>query len=608
MKIIGISPLERNTTVSLVEEGKLVAAMAEERFSRRRMHAGFPYLALQELFTRYHLTADDIDYVAYALFEACTEKRLMLQAQQAYEENIRQASLAEIFSKFRKLPKHSKHAFNIPGISDDDLRMKPSWFWATRFSFVSKFERPGKARQKRSFTRWIEAASAKYDKYEQELLEGLRAFGLVEKLVRLDHHLCHSASAYYTSGFDEALIVTLDNYGGGLSGGVAIGKDGQVERIHELHYPASLAEFQKQTTSALGFQSPWDDEKVFELAEYGDPDVLFDTVRSLFDVTDGNILHKLPHASNFLHHLATCYPKPTVAAASQKVLEVVACEYASHYQQYTGLKNLVISGDVTRNTKVNQRLFEIPGIEKIFIYPAMGGDGCGLVAELLLNDREHKMKPAALHNIYSGPEYTEAEIEDALRSEGLHPQRLTNIEAEIAELLTQGKIIARFHGRMEYSPKTLGNRSILCHANDPDIQVRLRKQLNRSELMPFAPATLYEYRGQCYQHIKGAEHTSQFRTLTFDCTDAMRKQCPAAVHIDGTACPQLVRKETNESFYRIIKEYYHRTGHSSILTANLCMHEEPLACTPLDAIRVFKLGRLNYLAMGPFFVKGAETE
>lgn len=269
MRIVGISPLDKNTYVCLVEDGKIVAAMGEERFSRQKMHAGFPHLALQELFTHYHLTADDIDYVAYAFFDAETEKTLMLQGQQIYQEKMSKTSSNDIFSQFRNLPKYEKKTFNIPGLPEEKLYMKKPWYMDTFYTLASKLNFFAKAIQKRYFDRWIETASADHAYYQHELLQGLKKFGLSEKLVRFDHHLCHSANAYYTSGFDEALIVTLDGYGSGLGGSIAVGKDGKIERIHELHYPTSLGEFYERVTSSLGFRPSRHEGKIVGLAEIG---------------------------------------------------------------------------------------------------------------------------------------------------------------------------------------------------------------------------------------------------------------------------------------------------------------------------------------------------
>src|SRR5436309_13992533 len=156
---------------------------------------------------------------------------------------------------------------------------------------------------------------------------------------------------------------------------------------------------------------------------------------------------------------------------------------------------------------------------------------------------------------------------------------------------------------MEYGPRALGNRSILYHAKEPAVNQWLNTRLGRTEFMPFAPATLYEDRAQCYQRIDGAEFTAQFMTITFDCTPWMIKNSPAAVHVDGTARPQLVTAQSNPSFHRILTEYQRLTGIPSVINTSFNMHEEPIVCSPDDAVRAFLQGNLDYLAIGDFLVE-----
>ena len=178
----------------------------------------------------------------------------------------------------------------------------------------------------------------------------------------------------------------------------------------------------------------------------------------------------------------------------------------------------------------------------------------------------------------------------------------------LAGVIHSGKVVARFDGRMEYGPRALGNRSILYHAREPEVNQWLNKRLGRTEFMPFAPVTLYEARESCYHNIKGAEHAAEFMTITFDCTDQMKRDCPAAVHVDGTARPQLIRRDVNPGYYDIVKEYEKLSGIPSLINTSFNMHEEPIVCTPADAVRAFLLGNLDYLVLGPFLVKHPAIE
>lgn len=603
MRILGISPLDKDSTVCLVEDGRVISAIAEERLSRQKMHSGFPYLALEEIFHHFKLGANDIDKVVYAFLEPESEARLILESFDLYQKNITNGYSVEIFNRFRNLPASINKVFSIPGLPEKKLYMEKSRLKKMIYQAAATWDCIGIKTAHQGFKEWLKTSIEDHQKYGEELLKGLDQYGLRNKLMRVEHHMSHAANAYYTSGFDEALVVTLDGYGSGLAGSVSVGRGGILKRIHRLPYPNSLGEFYERVTSSLGFKPSRHEGKIVGLAAYDDPKILRDIVKSFFEIKDGDFIYKLPHNIFFTRYLASRFPKPTVAAAFQRVLEEVASQYVAFYQKQTGIKNLALSGGVVANVKANQRMFEVPGIENIFIHPNMGDGGCGVGAALMV-EANRGLKPYPISDVYWGPEYSDDEIKAALLKENLTPEIPQDLEGKIAELLVEGNIVARFNGRMEYGPRALGNRSILYHAKDPSVNLWLNHQLNRTEFMPFAPATLYEAREKCYKHIEGGGYAAEFMTITFDCTEKMIKECPAAVHVDGTARPQLVRKETNPSFYKIIKAYEKITGVPSIINTSFNMHEEPIVCTPYDAIRAFKLGHLHYLAIGPYLVKG----
>jgi carbamoyltransferase len=159
---------------------------------------------------------------------------------------------------------------------------------------------------------------------------------------------------------------------------------------------------------------------------------------------------------------------------------------------------------------------------------------------------------------------------------------------------------------MEYGPRALGNRTILYHAREPEVNQWLNKRLGRTEFMPFAPVTLWEAREKCYVNLEGAEHAAEFMTITFDCTEFMRTNCPAAVHVDGTARPQLIRREVNPEYHAILSAYEKLSGIPCLINTSFNMHEEPIVCSPRDAVRAFLLGHLDGLAIGPFYVPHPE--
>lgn len=191
---------------------------------------------------------------------------------------------------------------------------------------------------------------------------------------------------------------------------------------------------------------------------------------------------------------------------------------------------------------------------------------------------------------------------------GLRYEEPEDLAARIARCLHEGRVIARFAGRMEYGPRALGNRSILYHARDPEVNQWLNHRLGRTEFMPFAPVTLYEARQRFYKNIDGCADAAEFMTITVDCTDAMKELCPAAVHVDGTARPQLIRRDVNPGYYAILEEYEKLTGTPTLINTSFNMHEEPIVCTPEDAVRAFLEGGLDGLAIGPYLVMRSAVE
>ena len=214
--------------------------------------------------------------------------------------------------------------------------------------------------------------------------------------------------------------------------------------------------------------------------------------------------------------------------------------------------------------------------------------------------------PEPFDSVYWGSEFGEDELRDALEQVGglrIEFRREAEIERRVAELLAQNKVIARYNGRMEFGPRALGNRSILYSTTDASANKWLNKRLNRTEFMPFAPIVMEERADDLFQNIDGARHACKFMTIILDCTEWTKQNCPAIVHVDGTARPQFVNEEINPSMYRILRHYDSITGLPILVNTSYNMHEEPIVCTPQDAVRAFLDSRLDYLALGPFLAR-----
>ncbi|MDS1309920.1 carbamoyltransferase family protein [Marinobacter xiaoshiensis] len=602
MKVLGISPLDKDSTVSIVEDGKILFAAGEERFTRTKQQSGFPRLALEKALTYTGLSMSDFDQVCYPFLTWENEQKLFtknLEDEKAFIKGFQPKDLGpQIKEALGRVPDRNQP---IHGLQHPNAIMEKGFLHNSYYNMAGVQKLASNNAALKSSKQWGEGATESFQQWEKELVQGLSEMGWTKPVKRMDHHLSHAANSFLCSGYERALCVTLDGYGSGLAGSVSEGRDGKIHRLHGLPYPNSLGTLYEHVTSSLGFKPSRHEGKIVGLASYGDPEILGEILLSRIEQKPGDF--RIYESNNvfFSRYLASKFPKIDVAAAYQYVLEKVATNYIRYWVEKTGIDTIVLSGGVTANVKLNQRIFEIEGVNHIFVYPNMGDGGCGTGAALY-HSWPGGVKPS-IANAYMGPDYSEAEMEKALKAENLQYRRPENLAAEVAALIHSGQVVARFDGRMEYGPRSLGNRSILYHAREPEVNQWLNKRLGRTEFMPFAPVTLYEAREKCYHNIKGAEHAAEFMTVTFDCTDFMKENCPAAVHVDGTARPQLIQREANPGYYDILSEYEKLSGIPSLINTSFNMHEEPIVNSPEDGVRAFIQGALDYLAIGPFLVK-----
>jgi len=578
MRVIGISPLDKDATASVVEDGRILYAAGEERFSRIKQHAGFPYLSLAKGLELTGTKPEDIDEVAYAFLPwdaevAAIEKSLRDDPELMH--TLDGATMRRLLAEAaRKTPDRPKEVHGLP---NPEHVFAKGGLKKLAYRLLSLNSALSKQASKYLLNKWVEGAATEHQRWQRELEEGLKSFGLEGKLKRYEHHLSHAANSYLNSGFERALIVTIDGYGTGLAGSISLGEKGQLKRLCNIPYPNSLGTFYEMVTASLGYNPDRHAGKIVGLAAYGDPEVLSEALLSTFERTPGSFRIRQAQNHFISRHLACEFPMIDVAAAYQTVLEQVVQEWVQHWIKETGCDAVVLSGGVTANVKMNQRIFEVEGVKRIFVYPNMGDGGCGAGLAVMRSHTGDATVP--FESAYLGPEYGEDEIKQALEAENLGYEAPTDYAAQVAKLIEQGKVVARFDGRMEYGPRALGNRSILYHAREPEVNQWLNKRLGRTEFMPFAPVTLYEDRDKC-----------------------MKDSCPAAVHVDGTARPQLVTREMNPGYYDIVNEYKKLTGIPCLINTSFNMHEEPIVCTPKDAVRAFLLGHLDYLAIGPYLV------
>lgn len=566
MYILGISETDNDAGAVLLDGPTVVCGANEERFSRIKRHAGFPYKAIDWILHYSKLSLDQIDYIAIAKAdpvetpERFFRQRTLLRNYPYFSSNGRADWLTKLLNygvfTYRNIPKSMQLATQLA----DEIR------------------------------RWI------------------RTHQCQDKVIRVPHHYAHAVCAYWASGFDEALAVTIDGQGEGVTATVYLVKNGTFTLLKEIPVPHSLGVFYAAVTKALGFKPARHEGKITGLAAYGKPSpALMHAIERLAYVDqDGSFAAPCVYGSypNILK-LAKQHGREDISAAFQIVLEKVAVEFISHYVKEHQCRNIVLAGGVFANVKLNQALHHIEGIEKIFVFPHMADGGLGYgAAQHVYREKTGDTAPAPISDVYWGPEYSKHEIEQALKHAQVRYQhRGDAVVQDIVDLIVQNKVVAYFNGRMEFGPRALGSRSILYATTDPSVNDWLNQHLHRSEFMPFAPVTLEEHAHACYPDLPGAEFTSEFMTVTCNCTDTMQQQSPAVVHVDGTARPQVISRQKNPRYYDILQEYYQRTGLPSLINTSFNMHEEPIVCSPEDAIRSFQEGHLDALAIGDFFVK-----
>jgi carbamoyltransferase len=437
----------------------------------------------------------------------------------------------------------------------------------------------------------------------------LRSRGLAAPLVTLEHHASHAYSAYRSQPHLDALALTVDAMGDGTSVTVSLGAAGDLKQIYRQSGFSAINTYYSRITEWLGFTPNRHEGKITGLAAYAPPPPeLIEHFRSQFRFLENggftrvNYL-RLQSKDDAFHSYLNNFSREQIAAALQVNLEDQICAFVRHWVQRTGRHHLALAGGVFANVKLNQRIHELPEVGDIFIYPNMGDGGLAAGAALTLS----AVAPHVLQDVYLGRDFSADDCLRAIQHVGLPHKKPRKLADRVADALVKGKTVARVSGRMEWGPRALGNRTVMFRPDDPSVNDWLNKQLGRTEFMPFAPVTLWEERKRCYLNLEGAEHAARFMTVCFDCTDEMKANSPGVVHIDGTARPQLLRRDDNPDYYDIVAAFHDKTGIPSLVNTSFNMHEEPIVRSPRDAVRAFVHAGLDYLILGPYLVEQSRT-
>jgi carbamoyltransferase len=596
MKILGISAFYHDSAASVTEDGKIIAAAQEERFTRKKHDSSFPVNACRYCLEYTGLKIDELDAIAF------------------YDKP---------FLKFERLLE-TYYAFAPKGL----------------ISFVT------------SIPVWLKEKIF----LKKLIFDELKKIGnFNKKKVRLlfpEHHLSHAASAFYPSSFKEAAIVTVDGVGEWATASICSGAGNKIEVIKELHFPHSVGLLYSSFTYWLGFRVNSGEYKLMGLAPYGNPgskrvkEYISKIKNVLANIKEDGSVWLNQKYFNYSTGLKMVNEKKwerlfgfprrmpeskleqqhcDLAMAIQKVSEEIMINMAKEARKLVNTENLCLAGGVALNCVANGKLLQMNIFKNIFIQPAAGDAGgaigAALAAYYLYFDNERgKDNDEVMHDAYLGPEFSDMDIETAskrLKAKYSKYEDFNELIEKISELIKQEKVIGWFQGRMEFGPRALGNRSILGDARSREMQKKLNVKIKyRESFRPFAPSVLAEDTGDYFE----LSSESPYMLLVADVKKERRNKVPpdynelpllerlyftrsdipAVTHIDFSARIQTVHKNTNPRFWALIDTFKKKTGTGLIVNTSFNVRGEPIVCTPEDAYRCFMRTEMDFLVMGNY--------
>jgi|HubBroStandDraft_1064217.scaffolds.fasta_scaffold04018_2 carbamoyltransferase len=545
-----------DSSACLVRDGELVFAVAEERISRAKHDARFPENAIRACLEFAGVKAAELDEVCFG----------WQRVGAAYRHDLRCFASG-------KMPATYSNGLN------------------STLHFMSM---------------WHQQSGAK--RFAQ-------IFGATKARMRfVEHHLAHALSAYSFSGFNDAAVVVMDGRGAWEATSIWRGKDGRLEHVLTIPFPDSVGYFYSEFTEYLGFQRNSDEWKVMGLAPYGKPGVdlraFIDAAAKPYRVHARKLVAN--GAAPFAEMVRLFGPRrlaeseiderhKDVAWAVQDACEMAMMSVVKMAIEKTKSRNVCLAGGVALNSKANGKMVASGLVEKFFVQPAASDDGVALGAAVApYMDNGGRLPMRAMRHAYLGPAFDDEAIESALRTYKLKYTRLGDVAAAAADLLSRGKILGWFQGRMEFGPRALGSRSILADPRDPEMNAKVNNAVKfREWWRPFAPSMKKE---AAAEYLESAEN-SPFMILTAQVRAEKRGVIPSVTHVDGSARPQTVEKEINPLYWRLIDEFGKRTGVPVIMNTSFNLRGEAIVHTPTDAIRTFFSSGMDALVIGSFLLE-----
>lgn len=539
MNILGIFN-GNNAAAALIRDDLIVSAIQEERLARIKNYRGYPHGAIQKVLEESGLKFEDVDAVVCG-----------------------------------------------------------SWSYPPEEAVVDYFDSAESIGKSLASARLYNSMKSDHKYMSEFFINSARLFPEAEIKV-YDHHLSHAASTFFASGFEESYALTMDGRGE-LQSTVLwkVDKTHGFRRVKTVSELNSLGAMYGQITGLLGFKPDRHEGKITGLAAYGKETNFAHELEKLIRFEDESIVAKkhfvpfLTHDYTYLKEITQDMLREDIAYAAQYVLEKIVVEFVNKHVPAGA--NLCIAGGVAANVKLNQRIREQTKISNYFVFPEMSDAGHA-VGSAFLYAHEKGIRKFHFKDMYLGPSFGFENV-DLDGYNVVTFDDMDMISDEIVKHVIDNKIIGIFTGNMEYGPRALGSRSIVMSASDPNINAVVNKRLNRTEFMPFAPVTLESEAPGMYIDYEPSDTNTRFMTTCYACTETMKSMSPAVVHIDGTARPQIINEHnTNPLYFKVLNAYYAKTKIPNLVNTSFNNHEEPIVCTPEDALESLKKGNVDYIA------------
>jgi carbamoyltransferase len=631
MYILGINAYHGDAAAAIVRDGELIAAAEEERFNRQKHCAGFPTQAIHYCLQAAGINVHQLDHVGISRDPAAhLHKKVLFAAARAGREVVGRKQQAV---GSRQTAESSSQAALGSGVIDDQIIEGSAKQSERILAGNGKGNGNGHGIISQIKNRLANAGKVRNLKSELAKALGVSASEIRAQFHNVEHHRAHLASSFFVSPFNKAALLSIDGFGDFISTMWAVGEDRSIEVLDQIEFPHSTGILYTATTQFLGFPHYGDEGKVMGLAPYGAPrfmEAFRDIIR-----TEANGRFKL-NLNYFRHHSegvemswdegspvigrifseqfvesfgparnkdqALTDRERDIAASLQKRLEEVAFHVLNHLHEETGLTDLGLSGGVAYNSVMNGKILLHTPFRRVFVQPAAGDSGTAIGAcyeihnGLLKRERSFVMEGA-----YTGPEFSEDEICSELEKSGLTFERYSDREVtqRAAQDIASGAVLGWFQGRMEFGPRALGNRSIVVDPRRADMKEILNERIKKREpFRPFAPAILEDRIGEYFEQT----HPAPTMLMVYQVKPEKREEIPAVTHVDGSGRLQTVSREVNPRFHQLISDFDRLTGVPVVLNTSF-NENEPIVCTPRQAIDCFMKTRMDVLYLGNYAVR-----